>query len=264
MKVGFFQYSPIFGKPEKNLDLLSDNIRMVKSLDILVLPELALTGYTFEDSEEAYSLSEEVGGKLTGELISIAGGNNVTMAVGFLEREGKHLYNSSVLINGKGVVGVYRKVHLFREEKSIFKSGNTGFPVFSVGNVKVGLLVCFDWIFPEAARTLALKGADIILHSANLVLPFYQNAAVTRAMENRVFIVLANRNGVEERFGSRNEFTGESEIVEPGGRVILKTGKPDVGIFSIDIDPGEARDKKVTELNDVFQDRKPEFYENWG
>lgn len=264
MKVGFFQFSPIFGNPERNLDLLSENIRETDSLDILILPELALTGYTFEDSEEAYSLSEEVGGKLTGELVRIAGENSVTMAVGFLEREGKHLYNSSILVDGGGIIGVYRKVHLFREEKAIFKSGNMGFPVFSVGNIKVGLLVCFDWIFPEAMRTLALKGADVILHSANLVLSYYQEAAITRAIENRVFIVLANRTGVEDRFGSKNEFTGESEIVDPEGKVILKTGKKEEGIFSIDIIPEKARDKNVTELNNIFEDRKPEFYENWG
>ncbi len=264
MRVGFFQFSPIFGNPEKNLELIRENITRPDLPEILVLPELALTGYTFEDSEEAYSLSEEIGGKLTGELIGIAGKNSVTMAVGFLEREGKHLYNSSILLDGEGVIGVYRKVHLFREEKAIFKSGNMGFPVFEINDVKVGLLVCFDWIFPEAMRTLALKGADIILHSANLLLPYYQQAAIVRAIENRVFIVLANRNGIEERFGSKNEFTGESEIVDPGGRVILKTGRGEEGIFSIDINPEKARDKKVTELNDIFEDRKPEFYENWG
>ncbi len=264
MKVGFFQFAPVFGNPEKNLELIRESVSKTVSPDILVLPELALTGYTFEDSEEAYSLSEEIGGKLTSELVGIAGENSVTMAVGFLEREGKHLYNSSILVDGKGIVGVYRKVHLFREEKSIFKGGNTGFPVFEINGVKVGLLVCFDWIFPEAMRTLALKGADIVLHSANLLLPYYQKAAITRAIENKVFIVLANRTGTEERFGSKNEFTGESEIVDPEGRVILKTGKPDVGIFSIDINPEKARDKKVTELNDIFEDRKPEFYENWG
>ena len=264
MRVGFFQFSPIFGKPEKNLDLLRESIRKTSSLDVLVLPELALTGYTFEDSEEAYSLSEEVGGGLTDELVRIAGQNSVTMAVGFLEREGKHLYNSSVLICGEGIIGVYRKVHLFREEKSIFKSGNMGLPVFSVGDIKVGLLVCFDWIFPEATRTLALKGADVILHSANLVLPFYQKAAVTRAIENRVFIVLANRTGVEDRFGSRNEFTGGSEVVDPFGELLLKVDEKEQGIFSVDINPEKARNKNVTELNNIFEDRKPEFYENWG
>lgn len=264
MKVGFFQFSPIFGNSEKNLDLLRENIRKTDSLDVLVLPELALTGYTFEDSEEAYSLSEEIGDKLTGELIRIAGENSITMAVGFLEREGKHLYNTSVLVNGEGIIGVYRKVHLFREEKSVFKSGNMGFPVFSVGDIKVGLLVCFDWIFPEAMRTLALKGADVILHSANLVLPFYQKAIITRAIENRVFIVLANRTGVEDRFGSKNEFTGESEVVDPRGEVLLKVDENEQGIFSVDINPEKARNKNVTELNNIFEDRKPEFYENWG
>jgi len=264
MKVGFLQFSPVFGNPEKNLDFIKEKINNTGALDILVLPELALTGYTFEDSEEAYSLSEEVGGKLSKELISIAGKNKVSIAVGFLEREDKYLYNSSILVDGNGIIGVYRKVHLFREEKSIFKAGNRGFPVFEIDGVKVGLLVCFDWIFPEASRTLALKGADIILHSANLVLSYYQKAAITRAIENRIFIVLANRTGVEDRFGARNEFTGESEIVDPKGKILLKVEKNEEGIFSVDINPEEARDKNVTELNNIFEDRKPEFYENCG
>lgn len=260
MKVGFFQFAPFFGKPERNLDLLRKKIKKTGSIDILVLPELAFTGYTFKDYEEAYSLSEEVGGSLCQELISIAAENKVTIAVGFLEREGKKLYNSSILLDGDGIKGVYRKIHLFREEKAIFTPGSSGFPVFSLENFNFGLLICFDWIFPEAMRTLALKGADIILHSSNLVLPYYQKAAVTRAVENRIFIVLANRIGTEDRFGKKNEFTGESEIVSPEGKIILKAGKDEEGIFSIDINPEEARDKKVTELNDLFEDRKPEFY----
>jgi predicted amidohydrolase len=264
MNVGFLQFSPVFGELKQNLNFIRESLKKPHSLDILVLPELALTGYTFEDSEEAYSLSEEIGGTLSKELVDIAGENNITMAVGFLEREGKHLYNSSILVNGKGVIGVYRKVHLFRDEKAIFKAGNTGFPVFSVGDVKVGLLVCFDWIFPEATRTLALKGADILLHSANLVLPYYQKAAITRAIENRIFIILANRTGIEDRFGVKNVFTGESEVVNPGGQIILKAGKDEEGLFSVDIDPNDARDKNVTELNNIFEDRKPELYENWG
>ena len=262
MRVGFFQYSPFFGNPEKNLDLIRDNVQRADSTDILVLPELALTGYTFKDYKEAYSLSEEIGGKWCEELIRIAGENHLVMAAGFLEREGKNLYNSAVLVDGKGISGIYRKIHLFREEKNIFKPGDKGLPVFSVLGINIGLLVCFDWIFPEAMRTLALKGADIILHPSNLVLPFYQKAAVTRAIENRVFIVLANRTGVEERSGIKNEFTGKSEIVDPEGGVILEAGETEEGIFSVDINPEEAGDKKVTELNDLFEDRKPEFYEN--
>lgn len=264
MKIGFFQFSPVFGKPQENLTIIEKSIDDSNDIELLVFPELALTGYTFEDSEEAYSLSEEVGGTLTERLINIARKKDIKMAVGFLEREGKHLYNSSLLLGKDGIIGVYRKVHLFREEKAIFKAGNNGFPVFDVDKAKVGLLVCFDWIFPEAARTLALKGADIILHSANLVMPFYQKAAVTRAIENKIFIVLANRTGSEERFGVRNVFTGRSEIVNPEGKVILEAGKDDEGIFAVDINPEEARNKNITELNNIFEDRKPELYENWG
>ncbi len=264
MKIGFFQFSPVFGEPQKNINIIEENIHNISDIELLVFPELALTGYTFEDSEEAYSLSEEVGGELTEKLVNISRKKDIKMAVGFLERDGKHLYNSSILLGKDGIIGVYRKVHLFREEKAIFKVGNNGFPVFDIGKAKVGLLVCFDWIFPEAARTLALKGADIILHSANLVMPFYQKAAVTRAIENKIFIVLANRTGSEERFGTRNEFTGRSEIVDPEGKVILEVGEEDEGVFTIDINPEEARNKNITELNNIFEDRKPELYENWG
>lgn len=262
MKIGFLQFSPVFGNPEENLDFIEKNVEGSKSLDLLVLPELALTGYTFEGFEEAYSLSEEIGGSFSNRLVEIARRSNVAMVVGFLEREAGDLFNSSILIDGEGVKGIYRKVHLFRDEKIVFKEGNLGFPVFTVDSVKVGLLVCFDWIFPEAMRTLALKGAEVILHSSNLVLPYYQEAAVTRAIENRVFIVLANRTGMEDRFGTKNEFTGGSEVVNPDGKVVLKVGKSDVGVFMVDINPEEARNKNITEVNNIFQDRKPDLYFN--
>jgi predicted amidohydrolase len=264
MKVGFMQFSPVFADPDRNVELIREMLGRTEPLDILVLPELALTGYTFKDYKEAYAYSEEIGGPLTSELISIASEYNVTMALGFLEREKKKLYNSSVLLSGEGVRGLYRKVHLFYREKEIFLEGNKGFPVFEINGIKIGLLVCFDWIFPEAMRTLALKGALIILHSTNLILPYYQDAARTRAIENRVFIVLANRTGVEEREGMRNNFTGGSEVIAPSGEIVLKVSKNQEGIFSVSINPGDARDKKVTELNDIFKDRREKFYEGWN
>ncbi|MCK4226403.1 hypothetical protein KAX29_05895, partial [candidate division WOR-3 bacterium] len=150
MKVGFMQFSPVFADPDRNVELIREMLGRTEPLDILVLPELALTGYTFKDYKEAYAYSEEIGGLLTRELISIASEYNVTMALGFLEREKKKLYNSSVLLSGEGIRGLYRKVHLFYREKEIFEEGNKGFPVFEINGIKIGLLVCFDWIFPEA------------------------------------------------------------------------------------------------------------------
>ncbi|MEO0293792.1 MAG: nitrilase-related carbon-nitrogen hydrolase [candidate division WOR-3 bacterium] len=259
MKVGFLQFSPKFGEPKENLNFIKTKLKN-SSINLLTLPELALTGYTFKDYEEAYSLSEEIGGNFTQELIKIAEENDIIIASGFLEKEGKSLYNSSVLLDKNGVIGVYRKIHLFYKEKNIFTPGNKGFPVFSIGDIRVGLLICFDWIFPESIRTLALKGADIVLHSANLVLPYYQTAILTRAIENRVFIVLANRIGREERFGQENVFIGGSKVVDPSGKVLLEISDKEEGLFGVNINPILARNKNITELNNIFEDRRPEFY----
>jgi len=179
---------------------------------------------------------------------------------GMAERVGERLYNSSCLLSPEGEIKIYRKAHLFNKEKSFFTPGDTGFPVFDVtigsNQVKVGLLVCFDWIFPEPWRILALKGAQIIAHSTNLVLPYCQDAMITRAIENRVFIITTNRTG-EER-GLR--FTGRSQAVKPTGKILIRVGEESQGVWTVECDPLEAQNKMVTERNDIFQDRRKDLY----
>ena len=141
--------------------------------------------------------------------------------MGFAEKDKDKLYNSAVLVNPNQEFFVYRKTHLFYEEKLIFDKGNTGFEVFvAKGGVKVGIIICFDWIFPEAVRTLALKNADIICQTANLVMPYCQTAMITRALENRIYCLTANRIGKEKDVF----FTGESQIVSYNGQIIAKLG----------------------------------------
>ena len=118
-------------------------------------------------------------------------GRSLHVVVGLAERAQDHLYNSAVLIGPNGYIGTYRKIHLFFEETLWFTPGNTGFQVWDIGQAKVGLLVCFDWFYPEAARTLALQGADILCHPSNLVLPHCPDAMVTRCLENHVFAITA-------------------------------------------------------------------------
>ena len=116
-----------------------------------------------------------------------------------------------------GIAGHYRKLHLFVNEKDIFEPGDLGLPVFDRPYGRVGMQVCFDWAFPEAWRVLALKGADVICHPANLVLPgLAQSALPIYALTNRVFIATANRVGTEGEL----TFTGTSLIADPGGRVL--------------------------------------------
>jgi predicted amidohydrolase len=117
-------------------------------------------------------------------------------------------------------------------------------------------MVCFDWYFPEAARTLMLKGARIIAHPSNLVLPYCPDAMVTRCIENRVFAVTANRVGAER--GLR--YIGLSEIVDPRGRILHRASATREETRVRDVDPGLAANKRVTEMNNLLTDRRPRSY----
>ena len=124
----------------------------------------------------------------------------------------------------------------------------------------MGVMVCFDWVFPEAARTLALQGAELICHPSNLVLAYCQDAMRTRCLENAVFAVTANRIGTERRPRGELTFTGQSQIVSPGGEILAHSGAADESLVVREVDLSAARDKSMTAQNDLFADRRPEFY----
>mgnify|MGYP001439503708 FL=1 len=122
------------------------------------------------------------------------------------------------------------------------------------------MMVCFDWVFPEVARALALAGADIICHPSNLVLGYCQQAMLTRCLENKVYAITANRYGFDHRPHGNLRFTGRSQIVAPGGTLLHKAASQRDELFVMDIDPALARDKSITPRNEVLRDRRPEFY----
>ncbi|HDS09420.1 MAG TPA: acyltransferase [Firmicutes bacterium] len=260
MKIGYIQFNPVFGEVDRNLDFVKTTLRNADA-DLIVLPELFNSGYTFTDINEVRKLSEEIpNGKTTQDLITIAKEKNIYIAGGIPEKFENCYFNSSVLVGPNGFIGKYRKSHLFFEENLWFQTGETGFEVFNINGINVGMLICFDWIFPEAMRTLALKGADIILHMTNLVLPFYQISATTRAVENRVFIILSNRYGTEKRNGREFHFTGQSEIVSPKGEILVQSLAEEDDMKIIDINPEEARKKSINEYNDLFKMRRTDLY----
>ncbi len=261
MNVGYFQFPPKFGEIQCNLETLLEAIAAFKG-HLLVLPELALSGYQFLSKEETWDLAEDIpSGMVCQRLIQAIRGRSLYVVVGLAERDRDAVYNSAVLIGPKGYIGTYRKTHLFSEETLWFSPGNTGFPVWDIGMAKVGLLVCFDWFYPEAARTLALKGADILCHPSNLVLPHCPDAMVTRCLENRVFSITANRVGREQR-GDKSalSFIGLSEIVAPNGQILHRAPHNELELFTYEIDVAQARDKRINPYNDLLKDRRPEWY----
>jgi len=165
-----------------------------------------------------------------------------------------------MFVTSKGIEKVYRKTHLFNKEKLWFSPGDSGFSVVNFREVNIGMLICFDWIFPESARTLALLGADLIAHPANLVLPYCQRAMITRCLVNRVFAVTSNRIGNEVRGEDNFTFTGGSQITSYNGDVLSSAPKDEVHIDFVEIDVEKARDKNLNKYNNVIKDRKTEFY----
>ena len=260
MRIGFFQFAPRFGQVDHNLEALAAAVSGVQA-DLVVAPELALSGYLFTRKREVEQMAEEVPGPATDRLTRASAEANCHVVVGLAERSGDRLYNSAVLIGPRGVLGVYRKVHLFYEEKLYFSPGDRGFPLFDIRGVKVGLLVCFDHFFPEAARTLALQGAQIICHPSNLVLPEYgQLTTRVRSIENRVFWILANRYGTERRDGKTLTYSGCSQITADNGEILARAQAEGDSLTVVQVDPQRALDKHVTDRNDLFSDRRTELY----
>ncbi|HEX7400620.1 MAG TPA: nitrilase-related carbon-nitrogen hydrolase [candidate division Zixibacteria bacterium] len=260
MKVGFYQCSPLWGRKEENLERAISSIRGAQA-DLLVLPELFSTGYLFENGEELKRSAEIIPeGPTFLRLAHLAEEEKVNLVFGMAERDREAVYNSSVLVTPEGDFWVYRKLHLFDREKSWFTPGNKDLEVIDIGRARVGMMICFDWIFPEVARILTLKGAQIICHPSNLVLAYCQSAMVTRCVENRVFAVTANRTGSENRGGVKLTFTGKSQVVTPQGDILSQANETDEGVWTVDIDPDLALDKNFTPGNHLLNDRRTEFY----
>jgi len=117
-------------------------------------------------------------------------------------------------------------------------------------------MICFDWFFPETARYLALKGADIICHPANLVMPYCQRAMFTRALENQVYTITANRIGKDINGSKDIFFTGESVILDPKGNYLARAKTDSEEIQSVEIEHTIARNKFLNPNNNIFDDRK--------
>ncbi len=226
------------------------------SVDVLVLPELINSGYVFGSSDEVSSLSESIPeGSFSQVLLEWSAGGRMVVA-GLCERTDDGFYNSAAIFGSQKHLQTYRKVHLFDQEKDWFVPGNEEPPVVESGGHSFGVIVCFDWAFPELTRILTLKGAQVVLHPANLVLPYCPDAMVTRSIENRIFTATAGRIGIERGV----QFIGGSQITNPQGEVLLRLNERDNRVAWTDVDLSDADNKAITERNDVLKDRRPELY----
>jgi predicted amidohydrolase len=260
MKVGFYQFAPQFGEWKANLTKVLTALSDVEA-DIIVLPELAFSGYLFQDRSELASLAQDpIRSPIVDSLTTLCRDRGFCLVTGFAEKSADKIFNSALAIGGNGILHCYRKLHLFNTEKEYFDHGDTVLDVLAVKGIKIGMMVCFDWAFPEVARVLALKGADLLCHPSNLVLTYCQQTMVTRCVENSVYAVTANRFGSDIRPRGTLTFTGQSQLATPKGELVYRAESEQEKLFLAEIDVSKARNKSLTEKNDLFRDRRPEYY----
>lgn len=263
MKVAALQFAPVRASVDGNVERMRALARDIRA-DLLVIPELASTGYFFTSDEELRTLAEKPeSGLFCGWVRALAADRSMVVVAGFAElADDGRLFNAAITALPDGSWSVYRKTHLFYKEHLVFAPGNSGFTVVEWNGVRIGTMICYDWRFPEATRTLALRGADIIAHPSDLVAAkhLWGPTMRTRALENKVVVVTANRCGVEEHEGERLEFSGESQITAMNGRVLAEAGPADECIIVAEIDPLATRNKRFNEFNDILSDRRPDMY----
>jgi predicted amidohydrolase len=260
VRVGFFQFKPIFGKPDANCRRI---VRALKDVDadLIVLPELCFTGYLFKDRRELKTLAENPRkSSIVDSLVELCRERGLHLSTGFAEKARDKVFNSALLLGPRGLIQTYRKIHLFNEEKRWFDAGDLPFEVKRVRGMRVGTMICFDWVFPEAVRTLTLRGAELVVHPSNLVLDYCQRVMVARCIENGVYAITANRFGEDRRPSGRVRFTGRSQIVDPRGDLLHRAPTQRTQLHIAQIDPTKARNKKITPNNHLLKDRRPEFY----
>jgi predicted amidohydrolase len=256
------QLAPRIGDLDANRLLTTDAIRVAVGggADVVVLPELATSGYVFADRAEAASVALAPDDELFAEWAAAAG--DAIVVAGFCEcGDDGRLYNSAAVVDREGVRLVYRKTHLWDREKLVFDPGAVPPPVFDTPHGRIAVAVCYDLEFPELTRDVAVRGAELLVVPTNWPLvarpdgehPPEVVIAMAAARTNRMFIACCDRDGTER--GQR--WTAGTAIVDESGWIVATAAD---GVANADLELARARNKTLGERNDAFGDRRPDLY----
>ncbi len=268
MKVAAVQVDVKIGDIDHNLSQIVQLIAESRSqgAELIIFPECALTGYCFSDLNEARQFAQSIPGPATDLIVKALKEFGGYAIFGMLEPSADGVFNVAVLAGADGIIGVYRKIHLPGLGVDQFATyGDRPFEVYDVGDIRVGIAICYDSAFPESARTMMLQGADLIALPTNFPTGaenMTKHVMNTRAMENKLYFAAVNRVGEERGF----RFIGETIVTDPDGNTITKASGTDEEILFFDVDPKESRNKRIVRVPgkhaiDRLADRRPEMYE---
>jgi len=263
LKVALAQFPCKIGNKQHNINKIVKHTKQAKKqkTDIIIFPEMSLTGYTLLDL--TYELAEETPGPSTEKITKLAQKENIYIVFGMPERSEKGkaiLYNTAVLTGPEGYIGKYRKMHLpthsVFEEKRYFRLGYQT-PIFETNLGKLGITICYDIFFPEITRTLRLQGAKFIIcisASPAVRKRFFETLTAARAIENTCFLAYVNLVGIENGL----QFWGGSRLIGPNGHIITqsKYDKEDLSFGNVDYDDLRPVEAFVPTLRDL----RPELY----
>src|SRR6476620_7372993 len=228
------------------LDVLTETAK--NGAKLTVFPEAALSGYCFENLDEARPHAESIPGPSTERFTRACRELNTFAIYGLLEADGDRLFNACALVGPTGLIASYRKVHLpFLGMDRFTTPGERPFAVHDVGGVNIGMHICYDGGFPEPARVMTLLGADLLVLPTNWP-PGAQCmagcAVNTRAMENNVYYAACDRVGDERGF----HFIGQSKICDPSCRTLPEAPHDREEIIYAQIDVAKSREKKIVRV----------------
>jgi predicted amidohydrolase len=257
------QFTPVLFDVAGNLARIEDMARAAATggARLAVFPECAVSGYaTGEAAKRMADFAEPVLGDGPGpsvyRLIELSTTLDLSLQVGLAERAGTNLYNSAVsFAPHEGVTGVFHKVHLWFDDMGVFTPGE-GFEVRPGPVGSYGSAICYDLDFPEAARTVALLGADLLALSTANYGPWEQQQRIfarARAAENQIYVAVANQVGLV----GETEFFGAGMIVGPEGEVLADAGAEEMVVFA-EIDVAAVAESRKGE--DYLRQRRPEAY----
>ncbi len=265
VSVALAQISCKVGDKNYNIRKIERYIKKAKKkqANLIVFPELALTGYVCRDL--VYELAEPVPGPSVHQLEAIAKKENIHIVFGMLEKSSKAkavLHNTSVLIGPEGFIGKYQKMYLpthsVFEEKRYFRGGYQT-PVFDTSVGKVGLIICYDVYFPEITRLLRLKGAQLVIcisASPSVRRGFFEVLTTARSLENTMFLAYVNLVGVEDGL----QFWGGSRMIAPSGSIIAQAKYDEEDVVLADINYSEM--DRVEIFVPLLRDLRPELFES--
>lgn len=265
--VAVAQVPSVLGEPDANIESMSHWFRQAagRGAALTVFPECALSGYMMDSRTQVEAAAVEVTDERLAPLVETASNTGTFAVMGLLERDGDKVFNGAVLIGPDGILGSYRKQHLPRLGADMFVDPGDGVAprVYDAGGVRVGIMICFDLRFPESARELALRGADVIAMPTNWPLTagfLADHMTRVRAVENLVYVAVADRCDRE----SDTDFLGRSQVVAPSGQVLVDAGTEE-GIAVAALDLAQSRTKTLTFEDPpfslpVFDGRRPELY----